>query len=104
MSMYLLWEWTNPKEEERNKRRYKHLRENLWPYIERKLKEGVKWEILDLTDCTGRMFALHTFDTIEDFDKVWNDDEYKKLMSQYSYFVDDCSLRILRGTKKLEPK
>ena len=61
MPVYLLWEFETPKEEERNKKRHKLIDEVNIPYIERKVKEGVKWEILDMSDGTGRVVELQTF-------------------------------------------
>ncbi len=96
VSVYLLWEWTNPKEEERNKKRLQFEVDFMYPYMKKKKMEGVKWEVLGLTDGTGRMFALSTFETMEDFDKVWNDIEFKKGSSQMSYLVDNFTCQILR--------
>jgi len=96
MSVYLPWEWTNPKEEERNEKRLKHEVDFMYPYLEKKNKEGVKMKVLGLTDGTGRMLALNIFETIEDFDKVWNDEEFKKGISRMSYLVDNFTCRILR--------
>jgi len=95
VSIYLLWEWTNPKEVERNQRRLKHEKDWLYPYIGKKIKENV-FKILGLSDGTGRIIALFTFETMEDFDKVWNDIEFKTGTSQMSYLVDNFTSRVLR--------
>ena len=97
MSVYLLYEWTNPKDEERDKKRLKHESEFMFPYIMKKKKLGVKWDVLGLADGTGKMLALVTFESMEDFDEIWNDDEYKRGMIGMSYYVDDFTCRILRG-------
>ena len=96
MTVYLLLEWTNPKEMERNEKRLKHEKEWAYPYVEKRIKEGVKWKVLGLTDGTGKMLALFTFETMEDFGKVWEDMEYKQGISRLSYLVDDFSIRLLR--------
>ena len=95
VSIYLLWEWTNPKEVERNQRRLKHEKDWLYPYIGKKIKEGV-FKIIGLSDGTGRIIALFTFETMENFDKVWNDIEFKTGTSQMSYLVDNFTSRVLR--------
>ena len=41
MSVYLLMEFTCPKDEERNKKRLKHEKDWAYPYFEKKIKEGV---------------------------------------------------------------
>jgi len=96
MSVYLLMEFTCPKDEERNKKRLKHEVDWLYPYYEKKIKEGVIRKALGLSDGTGRIVSLTTFETVEDFGKIWNDDEYKKGIVQLSYLVDNFTSRILR--------
>ena len=95
MSVYLLWEWTNPKEVERNEKRLKHEQEWLYPYIKSKTEEGVI-KPLGLSDGTGRILALFTFKTMEDFGKVWNDMDFKTGTSKMSYLVDSFTSRVLR--------
>jgi hypothetical protein len=95
MSVYLLWEWTNPKEVERNERRLKHEQKWLYPYIKSKTEEGV-FKPLGLSDGTGRILALFTFKTIEDFGKVWNDMDFKTGTAKMSYLVDNFTSRVLR--------
>ena len=97
MSVYLLYEWTTSKDEERDKKRLKHEAEFMFPYVMKKKKEGVKWDVLGLADGAGKIVALVTFDSVDDFDKIWNDDEYKKGMVRMAYFVDDFTCRLLRG-------
>ena len=96
MAVYLLMEFTCPKDEERNEKRLKHEKDWAYPYLKKKIKEGVKWKNLGLTDGTGRMFGLSTFETMEDFGKVWEDMEFKQGISRLSYLVDDFSIRLLR--------
>ena len=95
MPIHLLWEYEIPKEDERNKKRIK-LIEEAQPYIEKKSKEGVKWKILGLTDNTRRRLELHTFETMEDFEKIWSDEDFQKMSTQHSRLVDNASVRILR--------
>lgn len=63
--MYLLMEFTYPKDEERNKKRLKHEVDWMYPYYEKKIKEGVKWKGLGLSDGTGRIVSLTTFETVK---------------------------------------
>jgi hypothetical protein len=102
MSVYLLWEWTNPKEVERNQRRLKHEKDWLYPYIRTRTKEGV-FKPLGLSDGTGRIIALFTFENMDAFDKVWNDMEFKKGTVQMSYLVDNFTSRVLRDVIDIEP-
>ena len=95
LSVYLLWEWTNPKEVERNERRLKHEKDWLYPYFGKKQQEGIV-NGLGLSDGTGRILSLFTFENMEAFDKVWNDIEFKTGTSQLSYLVDNFTSRVLR--------
>ena len=104
MSVYLLWEWENAKEEERTRMRRSHYVEVLRPYYEKKRSEGVDWESLDLTDGTGRMVRLDRFAGMDDFDRVWNDEFWQKACARYSYFVDNMTVRILRPSILIKPE
>ena len=101
MSVYLLWEWTNPKEEERNNRRLKHEKDWLYPYFGKKQQEGIV-QVLGLSDGTGRITALFTFENMDEFDKIWNDMEFKKGIAQMSYLVDNFTSRVLRDVFDIE--
>ena len=96
MSVYLLWEWTNPKEEEREEKRLKHEVDWLYPYFEKKINEGAKLKGHGLADNTGGIVGLWIFETMEDFGKIWNDDEFKKGVVQMSRLVDNFTSRLLR--------
>ena len=96
--------WTNPKEPERNKKRYEFQAENNRPYYDKKVKEGVKWKASGWADGSGLMLALHEFDTLEDFNKVWGDEEFQTNSARWSYFVDNCKIKIWRPTRQLPPK
>ena len=103
MPVYLLWEWTNPKEEERIKKRRKIIDEVMVPYIEKKRREGIKFETLALSDNTRRMVELDTFETMENLDKIWKDEELQRAASQYSYLVNNMCVRILQPSIRIRP-
>ena len=96
--------WTNPKEPERNKKRYEYQAENNRPYYDKRVKEGVKWKISGWSDGSGLMLGLHEFDTLEDFNKVWGDEEFQINMARWSYFVDNCKIKVWRPPNQLPPK
>ena len=45
--------WTNPKEPERNEKRYEIQAENTRPYYDERVKEGVKWKVSGWSDGSG---------------------------------------------------
>jgi hypothetical protein len=95
--------YTNPKEPERNKRRYQAEAAHN-PYYEKRVKEGVKWKASQWSDGSGLMLGLHEFDTLEDFNKVWGDKEFQKLTALWSYSADNCKIKIWRPSQSLPPK
>ena len=92
----MMTEWTNPKEPERNKKKFDLEKKFFEPYYENKLKEGIKWKAEDYTDGSGWYVAWFTFETMEDFSKIWTDEEFQKMLTRYSFLVDECKVRILR--------
>jgi len=96
MPVVMMIEFTNPKEPERNKKRYDLEKKFFEPYLENKRKEGVKWKAEDWTDGSGWYVAWFEFETMEDFSKIWEDEEFQKMFTRFSFLVDDCKVRILR--------
>jgi len=86
----------NPKDEARNKKRLKLSREVGMPYIEKKQKEGIKLKVSGWADNTGHMIGWWEFETMDDFAKIWNDEEFQQIMARRTYLVDNASFRLLR--------
>jgi len=101
LKVVLLWEWDNPKDEERNKKRLKHGYEVVAPYLEKKREEGIKYESSVWSDNTGHMVGWFEYETEEDFVKMWGDDEFHHIMARRAYYVDNASHRLLRPTIRL---
>jgi hypothetical protein len=59
----------------------------------------VKWKNEDYTDGTNTIGGIGTFETVEDFSKIWGDEEFQDIVSRWSYYVDNCNVRILRKAK-----
>ncbi len=95
---------TNPKEPERNKKRYEFGAKNNQPYYDKKVKEGVKWKHSVWADGSGLMLGLNEFDTMEDSNKVWGDEEFQSNIARWSYLVDNCKIKIWRPSRQLPPK
>ena len=78
MPVVLLVEWDNPKDEERNEKRHKYVREVVTPYTQQLRKEkDIKLESSDWSDNTGHIVDWTEFETMEDFAKMWNDERYQ---------------------------
>jgi len=103
MKVVILLEYKTPKEAERNKKRYKFGDENLTPYFNKKDKE-VKMNRSGWSDGSGTVISWMEFETLEDFNKVWGDEEFQILMARWSYNVDDVKVRILRPTHQIPPE
>ena len=65
-------------------------------YYEKKVKDGVKRKPSVYTDGSGLMLVLHEFETLDDFNKVWGDEEYQAALSVRSYTLDNCKIKIWR--------
>ena len=96
MPIYLLYEYKKSNDQEKVEKQYALLPE-LNRVYNRKNSEGLKFEILALWDHTSRDLMLFKFETAEDFDKFWNDEEFSELSNQFARTVDNMTLRILKG-------
>ena len=103
MKVVMLVECNTPKETERNKKRYQFSDEHLKPYWDKKDKE-VNMNRSGWSDGSGTVITWMEFETLEDFNKVWGDEEFQILMARWSYNVDNVKIRILRPTHEIPPK
>ena len=104
MEVAMIVKFNTPKEPERNKKRYEFMAEYNRPYYDKKVKEGVKWKASGWSNGSGTVIGWHEFETLEDFNKVWGDEEFQKIMARWSYFVDNCEVQVLWPSKSLPPK
>ena len=96
MPVIMMYEWNNPKEPERRRKSYDIANKIFLPYYKNKQKEGVKWKGEDYTDGTNTIVGIFEFETMEDFSKIWGDEEFQKMFTRWTYYVDNCKVRILR--------
>ena len=102
MPVVLLVECDNPKDEERNEKRLKYVREVWRPYWQKLVKEkDIKVESSDWSDNTGHMVVWHKFETMEDFAKMWNDERQQQLWARWTYLVDNARIRLLRPSLRI---
>ena len=102
MKVVMMVEFNTPKELERNKKRYQFQDEHLRPYFTKKDKE-VKMNRSSWSDGSGTVIGWWKFESLEDFNKVWGDDEFQIMIGRWSYFVDNVKIRILRPPQQIPP-
>lgn len=104
MKVLVVTEWTNPKELERNKARYK-LEAEWGSYGEKLVKEkGIKVRFSAWSNGSGHMMAITEFETFEDFEKMTTDPEWRKYKAKYSYTVDNIRIRIMYPPQQMPPE
>jgi hypothetical protein len=104
MKMLLTIRWTNPKDPERNKKRYEYQDKVFLPYVQKFEEKGVKWKTSGWADGSGQMGSLYEFETWEDFSKVYQDQEFQTILSRWSYLVDHCKIKIWRPSRQIHKK
>ena len=103
MEVAIMYKFDTPKEPERNKKRYEFMAENTRPYWEKTDKE-VKMRRSGWSYGTGTVIGMWEFETLEDFNKVWGDEEFQNMMALHAYFVDNCKMQVMWPSKKRPPK
>ena len=103
MSVVVMYKFNTPKKTERNKKRYEFQDKVMRPYWEKKDKE-VKVRRTGWSNGTGFVIGWWEFETLEDFNKVWGDEEFQIMMARYSYFVDNAKMQVLWPSKSIPPK
>ena len=104
MKVLVVTEWTNPKEPERNKARYKHMDKGR-PYREKLVQEkGIKVKGSGWTMNNGQMMGMFEFETFEDFEKMMTDPEFRRNFTKWSYLVDNVRTRIMFESFQMPPE
>jgi len=97
MPVVLLVEWDNPKDEERNEKRHKYVREVVEPYSNKLIHQnGIKVDSSDWADNTGHIVDWTIYETMEDFAKMWNDERYQQIWARWTSLVYNVRIRLLR--------
>ena len=94
MTVLLLAEWDNPKDETRLKK------VNEWEstFMQRKIEEGIVKKVSQWTDGSGHIYWIAEFDDIDAYAKVWGEEEFHVKMIRWNRLVDNMSIRLLRPT------
>ena len=93
MRVLVILEWDNPKDEERLKKYYGLPRADS-EYMQAAMKGLCRATIW--TDGTGHNVETQEFESMEDFAKLWGDDEYHRGFVRVCRTVDNASRRIMR--------
>jgi hypothetical protein len=102
VTVYLVSEHDNAKDEKRYEDYMKFVAEEWVPYIEKNLSDICK--ITSLSDNTGHIIGIYEFEDLETFGKMWNDKEWMLLMIKASKLVDNNSYRLCRPAIVREPE
>ena len=113
MSVVLMWEHDNAKDEERY-RKYaefvtwrKGLAKKYAKYVDLfyKMTQEGKLKYNAWADNTGHVITWYEFDSIESFAKMWSLDEWHQYMLEANPLVDNVRMRLLRqGRFPIDPR
>jgi len=104
MKVLVVTEYTNPKEPERNKARYK-LGDEMRPYREKLVQEKeIKVRFSGWSMNNGQMLSTAEFETFEDFEKMTTDPEWRRYLSKASYLHDNIRTRIMYESFQMPPE
>ena len=96
MKFAFLFEWDNPKKEDRLKKLLKHRNEKVEPYWLKMVKEKeVKVETKYWQDIDGRFHEVHEFESAEEFAKIWTK-EWLEIWGKYVTLMDNYSHKVMR--------
>ena len=99
MHVVVLSEWDASKNVEIYKKSLE-LMTRFVEYWEKLSKEKSIHPIYDkiFTDNSGHYSNWTEYESLADFQKIWDDETYQKYWSQYSRYVDNCRIRVMRPT------
>ena len=90
-----LFEWDNPKNEERLQKLLKHRWDNVEPFMVKMIKEKeVKVETKYWQDINGRYHEVHEYESVEEFAKIWTE-EWLKIWGTYVTLMDNYSHKVM---------
>ncbi len=96
MKVVLLVEWDNAKDESRYEKYVELNREPRPPeWMKKMLEEGII-KASGWSDNTGHIIRWNEFENIEAFTKLWNSEEWHKMMLRLNPIVDNLRFRLLR--------
>ena len=97
MRVVLLSEWDAPKDGElfkKSKELFKKFVEH-WVKISKEKSINPVYDKI-FTDNTGHFSNWTEFESMDDFKKMWDDEEYQRFWAEYSRYVSNCRWRLMR--------
>ena len=96
MTVGILWEWDNPKDEERNRKRLEKSQEvNEYFYKIAKERE-IKAKYSVWADGTGHVMFWGEYENFDEVAKWWEDEQFQRLFAELGMYVDNFNIRWLR--------
>jgi hypothetical protein len=99
MTALVVREWDVPKEEDRLKKYYTPSEISHEDFMKKYKVKLSQW-----TQGVGHQVYLEEFESLEEFVKAWNDDEYKKRWTLGMRNCDNATCRVLRSSIRVPPK
>ena len=104
MKVQVVTEWTNPKELERNKARYKQDAEGSAYNVKLIKEKGINVRFSAWSIGGGHMMHIAEYETFEDFEKMTTDPEVRKNWAKWSYLVDNVRVRTMYSPQQIPPE
>ena len=99
MTALVIREWDVPKKEDRLKMYYASMEPTYQDFMKKfKVRYG-QW-----TQGVGHQTMLEEFESLEEFAKAWNDEDYKKMWTLMMRRMDNGTCRVLRSSMRVPPK
>jgi hypothetical protein len=96
MPVGMLWEWDNPKDEERNRKRLEKSKEVNEFFFKIAKERDIKAKSSVWADNTGHIILWSEYENFDEIAKWWLDEEFQILMAEMSLLVDNFNIRWLR--------
>ena len=103
MKTLVIWEWDNFKDEETLKKYYEFL--GAHPGRARREALEVKRTYSGYwSDGVGHRVNIEEYESMEEFSKLWSDEELQRILVKFGRLVKNLSIRILRPAINAPPE
>ena len=104
MKVLVIWEWENFKDEEKLKKYYEFNTKTFQPFLQKK-HEGVKRKSLGgWVEQPGCVVDMTEYESMEEFSKIWSDEEVQRELINFGRLVKNLKMRILRPSIMAPPE
>jgi hypothetical protein len=103
MKVWFVMEVETYKDDAKRKKYYEYL--NTFRSLYEKKHEGVEYEFLGgWSDNPGCVMYVYEYESVEEFSKVWSDEEYQQELVKLRNHCDALKIRVMRPTVRVPPK